>query len=299
MQFALLLLLLVASVSSHVTESHCTDDSLLHDFPRRLRSATINVVIPPDDSAPFVTRSDYGVPYGFDIDLMNLISFLYRKPFQYQYESSTVSTISIVQSNVNTIAIGASTITPELTRSVDFAQFFKTGSSFLVKSSYGGTITGLNSLCGKNVAVISGTIQVDDLNRQNTQCRFNRITIKEYASNAEALNALSNGVVEVFVADEALLKALVVISNNAFKIVGRTYNVLPYGILCNKNNRELCCALVNAINYLIKEGIYEQLLQRYSFSCAYGVCPSRINLEGPTCSSRCTPGRWECKKYLH
>ncbi|CAF2876536.1 unnamed protein product [Rotaria sp. Silwood2] len=294
MQFALLVLLLVASVSSYF---QCTDDSLLRDLPRRLRSATITVATSAN-AAPFVTRSSYGVPYGFDIDLMNLISYLYQIKFQYQYVPFA-SLITTVQSNVNTISISSQTITLERMKSVDFAQFFKTGTAFIVRSSYGQTITGLGSLCGKTVSVVSATTQYQDVTTQNTMCGANIINIKQFATLAIAINAVSTGAADVAVSDEAALIIAALESNNTLKVVGTPYNVQPYGILCNKMNPELCCALVNAINYLIEEGIYEQLLQRYSFTYANnGVCPSRINLVGSTCSRKCTPTTGQCNRYL-
>jgi len=230
---------------------------------------------------------------------MNYIENIYKIRFTYQYQEFS-QFISTVQNNENTISISTETDTLAREEFVNFAQFFKTGTGFIVQFSYDTSITGLSDLCGKKVAVLDSSIQENDVETQNQQCGDNTITIQSFPSTTEIINAVLDGSVDVGLNDEALLTSIASQSNNTLKVVGQPYDVQPYGILCNKQNEPLCCALVNAINYLIQQGTYEQLLNNYSFSYKNnGVCPSRINLNGSTCLSTCTPSNASCQTKLN
>ena len=296
---ALLCLLLVQSSSTAFRyRSGCTDRSLRLSLPAELKSKTITIVT-DRETAPFISGIGNGVPFGFDVDLMNYIGYIYRINFQYRY-AAFADFIPIVQNDSNTISIEAETVTEERSKLVTFAQFFKTGSGFLVRSSYSGTINQLTDLCGKTVAVQTGTIQEQDVQQQNKQCSANPITILSITTYTDLINVVDNGTATVAVSGQAGLLTIAVESNNRLKVIGDPYNVQPYGILCNKKSSTLCCALVNAINHLIQEGVYGQLLKRYSFSYKNnGICPSRINLNGSFCKRKCRPRPVTCNKNLN
>lgn len=231
---------------------------------------------------------------------MNYISDLYQFSFTYQY-TDFAQFIPTVASEINTISISTQTDTLAREQLVNFAQFIRTGTAFLVLSSYSGVINSLTDLCGKKVGVISTSIQEDDVKQQNTKCDATKqIQIQSVPSFTDLLGIVQNGTVEVSLYDEAPLTYIVSQSNNQLKVVGQPYDIQPYGIVCNKNNPNLCCMLVNAINYLIKQGTYENLLKKYSFTYKNnGVCPSRVNLAGTTCSSTCTPDQTFCQNKLN
>ncbi|CAF1365434.1 unnamed protein product [Rotaria sp. Silwood1] len=117
----------------------------------------------------------------------------------------------------------------------------------------------------------------------------------------DAVNLVRNSTADVAIAGEIMLAATVRQFNNQLKLVGGIFNSTIVGIVCNKNKVNLCCALVNAINFLINEGIYKDLLQRYSFNYTNNaICSSRINLQGSTCASMCIPRNKQlCMKNLN
>lgn len=232
---------------------------------------------------------------------MNYISTLYNIQFTYEYTTFS-NLIPVVQNDLNTISISSQTDTLSREQSVNFAQYFKTGSSFMVQSSSDLIINNLNDLCGKTVVVLADSIHVNDINTQNTKCDSNnQIELTTVQTFTEALNLVKAGTVQVGVYDEALLTYTASQSNSGVKVVGTPYDVQPYGILCNKNNPKLCCTLVNAINYLINQGIYENLLNKYSFSYKNnGICPSKINLNSTiNCLSTCQPSQTYCQNKLN
>ena len=243
---------------------------------------------------PFVSQTGTNSPTGFDIDLMNYISDLIGVKFTYQYKLFT-ELIPAVQSDTNAISISVQTDTVAREQLVNFAQFFQTGTGFFVRSDSTLNIQTLADLCGRTVVVLTGTIQVNDVQTQNTLCGTNAITIQTVGTGAEARTAVRNGVAQVGLEDDALVAYFTAQSNSELKAVGTPYNVAPYGIVCNKQNSALCCLLVNAINYLIQRGTYQSLFPKYSFTFSRnGICPSRLNLNGSTCAGACVPSGGIC-----
>ena len=225
---------------------------------------------------------------------MNYIADLLGVTFTYQYKQFP-ELISAVQSDVNTISISVQTDTIAREQFVNFAHFFQTGTVFFIRSDSTLNIRTLADLCGKKVVVLTSTIQVDDVRNQNTQCGGNAITIQTVLTSAEARDAVRNGIAEVGLDDDALISYFTAQSNSQLKAVGQSYNIAPYGILCNKQNSALCCSLVNSINYLIQRGTYQTLFPKYSFKFTQnGICPSRLNLNGLTCASACVPSGGIC-----
>ncbi|CAF3437616.1 unnamed protein product [Rotaria sp. Silwood2] len=176
MRFTLLLILfLQAPWFSYSGGFDCTEKFLRNAFWHSVNVKTINVVV-ADDLAPMVSKAPYGLPIGFDYDLMNLISFICRVNFKYQFAPFR-DLISIVQNNTNTISITSQLITPQRMELVSFAKFFRTGTTFLVRSTYTQVIKGLADLCGKRVVVQTGGTPAQDVQTQNGKCGSNPINI--------------------------------------------------------------------------------------------------------------------------
>ena len=296
MRFALLSILLLQSASFGVsTAASCTDEFLRNHLPRDLKSKTITIATIAQ-YPPFITRLGLGVPFGFDVDLMNLISFIYRIDFKYKYVNPE-DLIPTVSNQTYTVSITNQAITDDRIELVSFAQFFKAGATFIAKSTYKKNIKNVTDLCGQKVVVITATIQEKVLQATQNSCAQKNITIISVTTFTEFIAIVMNGTASLGFQDEPVLVTAVRDSNGQLKIAGDIFYDTTRGILCNKDNQPLCCILVNAINYLIKEGFYKKLLETYSFSYKNnGICPSRINLNGTTCRSECVPQEHKCPK---
>lgn len=292
-----LIFLIPFLLSGSLLAEKCTDEFLRHKFPNSLKGKNITIVT-IDDYPPFVKRVGLGAPCGFDIDLMTLIGSIYRIQFNYQYVS-VADLLPAVLNKTNTISITHQAITPDRIQVVNFVQFFNSGAIYIAKSNYSHPINQLSGLCGQKVGVIRHTVQEIGVQMAQAGCASNPITIISVQTFTELIKIVKNGTAHVGFQDEPVLEPVVLESNGKLKLVGDPFFITPRGILCNKNNEPLCCILTNAINYLIKEGIYEQLLHRYSFTFErYGICPSRLNLNGTTCRKACVPSNGFCQNKL-
>ena len=261
----LLVLVLSVVLSSslsykHGCETGCSEKFLRTEYAPFLKANKITIVI-SSGLPPFVSQDGNGVPYGLDIDLINYIGFIYQIEFQYKYAAFS-DLISTVQNNTNYISISSFFDTLARQEFVDFVDFFRSGSIFIVRSTYNQTINSLGDLCGKTVVIRAGTVQQKQVIAQNTTCGANEIQIVVVITIVDLIAAVQNGTGDVGLANQASLTTAVRASNNELKVVGTPYDIAPFGIACNKQNKLVSCAFASAVNYLIRIGIYEILLPR-------------------------------------
>jgi polar amino acid transport system substrate-binding protein len=294
MLFIILFTLLASLISfSDGCGSRCTEQFLRNRYGSFLSGKKITIIT-GREIPPFFTQVGVGVPYGLNADIINYIGYIFRTDFEYMYTPPT-QFLALVQNNTNYVSISALTDTPEREQMVDFVHYFQTPTGFIVRSTYNQTINGVSDLCGKKIVVRGASPQEADVRAQNTTCGTNPLELIIVSAVGDLLAMVMNGTADVGTINQALLEAGVRESNNELKLVGTPYNVEPFSIACNKKNKMLSCAFANAINYLIQKGIYQRLLARYSFSFqTYGICPSRVNMNGTTCSARCLPSSNLC-----
>ncbi|CAF0834844.1 unnamed protein product [Rotaria sordida] len=196
------------------------------------------------DGAPIISQSGDGIgPCGLLADLWLLISYINGINFRY-VPTPLTPLITAVQDNDKSIGLSATFITAERQKRVDFAQYLQSGNVFLVQSTYNEPINDLNDLCGKTVTVLVGTVHEADVRAQQADCPSSRpLIIVPAASQTELINNVQQNKADTAVYDESVLVTVARNSNNQLKVVGKPYNIRPYGIMCNKNNRDVCCAI--------------------------------------------------------
>ena len=179
---------------------------------------------------------------------MNLIGFIYRIDFKYQYVN-VEDLIPTVQNNTYTVSITNQAITEDRIGFVSFVQFFKAGVTFIAKRTYNNTINGLTDLCGQKVAAISATIQEAALQEIQKLCNKSTITIVSVLTFTELIEVVINGTADLGFQDEPVLLDAVLEFNEQLKLVGDPFFVTPRGIVCNKSQSRFmlcvsqCCQL--------------------------------------------------------
>ena len=92
-----------------------------------------------------------------------------------------------VQAGTLDLGMSAMTDTEQRAEHVDFVNYFSAGTSILVQRGNPAGITEINDLCGKVVAVEKGTTQVDLLDRSQANCGPEKIDVRTYSTNSDAL----------------------------------------------------------------------------------------------------------------
>jgi polar amino acid transport system substrate-binding protein len=164
------------------------------------------------------------------------------------------------------LAISAMTDTPERATSGDFVNYFRAGTSIVVQRGNPAAVTELNDLCGKVVAIESGTTQVDLLERTQLSCVSKRIIVKTYPTNSDALVQLRTGRAVAVLNDypPAVYLANDVRTRSQYQLASTLqYEPGPYGVFVAKTAPGLRVAVQGALEQLLRSGGYAGILDRW------------------------------------
>lgn len=176
------------------------------------------------------------------------------------------SLISGIHADRFDIAIQAMLDTPERQEQVNFVDYFNTSTTMLVKSENAKTYTELDTLCGKSIAVESGTGQVDLAAQQSADCTANgkeAIVVLDFPDTVACLQSVVTGRTEAFLGGTPTIAYQADKSNGALAATGTPINLKPYGILVPKENTELTEAVRAALQKLMDDGTYDEILAKY------------------------------------
>jgi len=174
--------------------------------------------------------------------------------------------ISAVAGGDLDLAMSAMTDTPERAREIDFVNYFSAGTSILVQRGNPAGVTDIKDLCGKVVAVETGTTQVDLLARSQANCDGQRITVMTYPTNSDALVQLRTGRVIAVLNDfpPASLLSNDPRTRSNYQLASTTqYEPGLYGIVVAKGQAGLRDAVQGACEELLRSGVYAEILARW------------------------------------
>ncbi|HZD67845.1 MAG TPA: ABC transporter substrate-binding protein [Actinomycetes bacterium] len=169
------------------------------------------------------------------------------------------------------IIMSAMSDTPERQKEVDFIDYFRAGTSILVKKGNPQNIQSLDDLCGKTIALQKGTTQVDVANEQQGKCTSAgkpKINILTYDKDTDAQLQLRTGraVADMNDFPVAAYAAQTVGGGNDFQVVGEQIGAGPYGIGVRKDDTQLRDTLQEALKAVIADGTYARILQKWNVS---------------------------------
>jgi polar amino acid transport system substrate-binding protein len=163
------------------------------------------------------------------------------------------------------LGVSSFTDTKEREKTVDFVDYFEAGISFYAKSSANPGVEAVGDLCGKTVAVEKGTVEQEEAEKQNKACskegKKSVSTLSFPGQNAVNL-AVSSGRAEVGMADSPVADYQVKQSNGAFKLIGKEYEVAPYGIAIPKKSG-MTQPVLAALKAVIADGTYSKILAKW------------------------------------
>ncbi len=184
-----------------------------------------------------------------------------------QFVKTTFSTLlADVAGGGLDVAMSAMTDTPERAKTADFVNYFSAGTAIVVQFGNPAGVTDIKDLCGKVVAVESGTTQVDLLARTQKNCGGRPITVGTYATNSDALVELRTGRAVAVLND---LPPAIYLVNDArtrshYQLASTTqYEPGLYGIAIAKSQPGLRDAVQGACEELLRSGVYDDVLNRW------------------------------------
>jgi polar amino acid transport system substrate-binding protein len=176
------------------------------------------------------------------------------------------------------IGISSFTDNKEREKTVDFVTYLSAGESFYTKAQGGTTISSINDLCGRTVAVEKGTTELTDAQAQSDKCKKAgkpAVTILPFPDQNGANLAVSTGRAQLGFADSPVAEYQVKKSGGQFKLVGQSYANAPYGIAIPKGSG-LDKPILAALQELMKNGQYKAILTHWGVE-AGAISSPKIN----------------------
>jgi polar amino acid transport system substrate-binding protein len=246
--------------------------------PAKVRSKGTVIVASDATYAPMEFIASNGkTVVGVDADLAKAIGTVLGLNFKVQ--NATFSTI-IPGLHSGKYDVGMSSFTPTIAREkvVDFVTYFQAGMGFYTKATGAPKVTTLASLCGLSVAVESTTTEQAAAQAQSKKCTKagkKAVKVSPFGTQTEANLAVSSGRAQVGFADSEVVDYIVKQSHGRFKLAGKPFAFLPYGIALPKGNG-MAKPVLAAVKYLMKQGTYMQVLRKWSVESG-AISNPRIN----------------------
>lgn len=232
---------------------------------------------------------DSGQIVGWDIDLGNSICKVMGVACTFnnvtfddiiaQLKASTPSEVAAGDKPRYVMSISSWTPTQDREKSgIDFITYYKAGEAWMVKANGGPTVNTAVDMCGKTVAVESGTTEESDawgfmgqsvggaaISGDKDNCKEAGkadIKVASFSTQTEANSALLSGRADIGWLDQPVADYQVKQSNGKFKISGQPCSVSPYGIALVQGSK-LEKPITDAIKYLIDKGYYNTTLSNW------------------------------------
>jgi polar amino acid transport system substrate-binding protein len=223
------------------------------------------LLIGSDQVYPPYDYVENGVTKGLDADVMALIAPKLGMKVRF-LDTRFANLIPGLQANRYDLIASALYVTPARAKVVDYVPYAKTGGSLMVRSDDSFAPKRPEDLCGKRVGNLKGAAWVPELQKTSTaSCSSSPMTVQEYATSAEAAQALLSRGVDVVFDDAGVSQAAVAASGGRLKITSdEILFPVVMGLAVKKGNDELLKALDEQMDALIASGEYGALLKKYN-----------------------------------
>ncbi|SFK41760.1 ABC transporter substrate-binding protein [Geodermatophilus ruber] len=201
---------------------------------------------------------------GFDVDLFQLVAQKLGLDAQFQ-TADFGSIIAGVGSGRYEAGVSSFTINPERLQQANMVSYYNAGTQWATKQGNPEDVDPDNA-CGLSIAVQRGTVQVDDITARSEACTAagnEAITIDQYDAQSDATAAVVSGRNVAVLADSPVMAYAVQQTRGQLELLGDIYDSAPYGYVIRQDQPEFAAAVRDAVQSLIDDGTYTEVLQRW------------------------------------
>lgn len=209
-------------------------------------------------------------PVGYDMDLAR--EFAKRLCLKATIDSTSFDDIipSLTGPSLGSqkydMSLSSFTITSARQQKVDMIPYFQAGESIIVPANSSLQVNSLKGLCGKTVAVETGTVEegeIDAADKAGGDCASNKIRKAAYTGQDEVVQQVINGAADAGYQDSPVTDYYVKKSGGKVKAGGYTVSPSPEGIVMRKDNAALETAIKNALSAMVSDGTYQKILANW------------------------------------
>ncbi|HTW82444.1 MAG TPA: ABC transporter substrate-binding protein [Candidatus Sulfotelmatobacter sp.] len=152
---------------------------------------------------------------------------------------------------------------------VTFVDYFLSGTGILTRAGNPAHLWNLASLCGHRVSVEAGTSGETAARAQSARCAeigLGSIALVTAPTDEAALAAFTAGKTDAHLSDYPVVAYLArtLGEGKAYEVIGRPFDVVPFGIAVAKSNRALLDDVRGALLALVRDGTYDRLLRKWN-----------------------------------
>jgi polar amino acid transport system substrate-binding protein len=202
---------------------------------------------------------------GFDVDLFSAVAAKLGLTAEFT-NGKFGEIIAGVDTGKYEIGVSSFTINAERTKDHLMVSYFSAGTQWATKQ---GNPAGVNpaNACGKKVAVQKDTVQeLEDLPVRQKACQDAgqpAITVDSYVGQDQATTSVVSGKDDAMLADSPVIAYAVKKTNGQIETLGEVYDSAPYGYVVTKANQGFAEAIQGALQQLISDGTYRQILDKW------------------------------------
>ena len=206
---------------------------------------------------------DGKTPVGYDVDIVKAMANI----FGLKADPVTANFDSIIPSVGSKYDIGVSsfTVTNERLDSVDFVTFYKAGSTWVTKKGNPEKVD-TSDLCGKKIAVQTGTTQEESVAEISKQCKANGKQPVDVLSSKLQTDVTTNVVTckaVAFYADTPVAGYAISQTGDQLATLGEDEGVAPEGAAIKKGDSATDEAVQKALQKLMDDGTYRKILKHW------------------------------------
>ncbi len=220
---------------------------------------------------------------GMDVDLGKAIGKVLGVEVQF-VNASFDGILAGLNAGRYEIGMSSFTDTKEREQTVDFVTYLEAGTSTMVRKCNPKGINSIEDLCGKAVGAENGTVQLDQLTKEDAEGSIVKVCAnagKEppkgqgFPKQTDVNAALQANRIDAYLADTPVVNYAVKKTGDAFEKTGEDTDAAPYGIAIPKNAPGMKEAVQGAVQQLISDGAYQKILDNWGSTG--GIDESKIN----------------------
>jgi polar amino acid transport system substrate-binding protein len=215
-----------------------------------------------------------GAIIGMDVDLGNAIAQTLGMKANF-VSASFDGILAGIQAGRYDLGMSSFSVTASREQQVDFVSYFTAGTSTMVTKCNPASIKALADLCGKSVGAENGTTQLDQLSKPDVDGSIVKLCqqagksapkAQGFPKQSDVNSALQAGRIDAYLADSPVVDYELKQTGDAFTKVGGNVDTAPYGIAMPKTEGTLKNAIQAAVQHLMDDGSYAQILQHWGVS---------------------------------
>ncbi|KIZ14705.1 glutamate ABC transporter substrate-binding protein [Streptomyces natalensis] len=191
---------------------------------------------------------------GFDIEIAKMVAAdlgFSTNQIEFHTINSNVRETTISRHAVD-YYVGTYTINNERKKQVGFAgPYYTAGADLLVRKD-DKSITGPNSLRGKNVCSITGSTPLQEIKKPQYGAHT-----QESDKYSDCVQKVLDGQADALTTDDAILKGYAAQRPDKLRVVDKPFTKEPYGVGMDKNDKALRDAITKALEHHIENNDYK------------------------------------------